>query len=132
MGYAVYKVGYRWGGYGVPAVCEYPTCNEEIDRGISFACGGEPFSEYGCDRYFCEKHLEYVYFKSQGERCRHRNDCDCEMTPICARCRKGKAPFPYKPETREWMKHLLNDASWEKWRKENPKIVDEYQNLIYP
>ena len=34
-------------GYGVPAYCDHPDCNEEIDRGLSYVCGGEP---YGGDR----------------------------------------------------------------------------------
>lgn len=58
MDYQVYKVGHRYGGYGVPSYCEHPDCNAEIDRGMAHACGGEPFSEVGCDRYFCGKHLD--------------------------------------------------------------------------
>lgn len=115
MGYQVYKVGERWAGYGVPAVCEYPTCNEEIDRGMAYACGDEPFSEVGCDRYFCEKHLEYHCFNTgNGYR---------ECVGVCGRCAKRKQPFPYKPERPEWIKHLLKDKSWAEWRKENPAEV---------
>lgn len=124
MGYQVYKVGKRWGGYGVPTVCEHPACNEEIDRGVSYACGGEPFSEHGCDMYFCTEHLDYVYFKGDGTRCRHKKDCECEMVQLCERCKKGKPTFPYKPETKEWINHLLTDESWGKWRKENPQEVN--------
>ena len=123
MGYQIYKVGNRWGGYGVPAICEHPDCKKEIDRGVSFACGGEPFSEHGCDRYFCEKHFDWVYFKEDGSRCRHRKDCECEMAQLCERCEKGKNPFPYKPEHPRWIKHLLTDKSWAEWRKENPDEV---------
>jgi len=36
MGYQIYQVGKRWGGYGVPAVCEHPDCDKEIDRGGVF------------------------------------------------------------------------------------------------
>ncbi len=125
MGYQVYKVGDRWGGYGVPAICEHPKCNEEIDRGMSFACGGEPFSEHGCDRYFCSKHLDYTLFKEDGSRCRHRNDCDCDMVQLCARCAKNKAPFKYKPEHPTWIKHLMTHPSWKQWRKENPEEVTD-------
>lgn len=130
MGYQIYKVGKRWGGYGVPAICEYPDCNEEIDRGISYACGGEPFSELGCDRYFCSKHKNYEYWDSKNGRwCRHKNDCDCECVEVCERCRANKPPFPYKPETSEWIKHLLTDESWAEWRKKNP---EEVENLTPP
>jgi len=117
MGYQIYKVGNRWGGYGVPAVCEYPSCNEEIDRGVSYACGGEPFSEYGCDRYFCSKHKYYHQFNTGGGR---------ECKEVCDRCARKKQPFPYKLEHPRWIKHLLTDKSWAEWRKENP---DEVKHL---
>lgn len=134
MGYQVYNIGHdRFGGYGVPAVCEQPECNEEIDRGIPYACGGEPFSEHGCDLYFCSKHKSnYIGFNGFNERCRHKNDCDCEFVELCDRCAKGKPSFPYKPETKEWMKHVLKDKSWKEWRDKNPKIVKEYKKLLTP
>jgi len=114
MGYQIYKVGPRWGGYGVPAICEYPGCNEEIDRGFSYACGGEPSSEYGCDLYFCEKHLEYHQFNTGGGR---------ECVQVCERCARRKQSFPYKPEHPDWIKHLLTDKSWAEWRRNNPEEV---------
>ena len=41
-------------GYGVPAYCDNPKCNKEIDRGLSYVCGGEAFGgEKGCGLYFC-------------------------------------------------------------------------------
>ena len=113
MGYQVYKVGKRWGGYGVPCICEYPTCKKRIDRGISYACGGEPFSEYGCDRYFCSKHLIYTGFKQDGSD---------------ERCAKNKSPFPYKPEVKSWVRHLLKHKSWEEWRNKNPEEVKRLMN----
>lgn len=132
MGYAIYEVGQRWGGYGVPSYCEFPSCKKVIDRGMSFACGGEPFSEMGCDRYFCSKHLNYVFWKRDGsdEKCDHEEDCDCESFPVCKRCADGQISFPYKQEHSKWMKHLLKDESWEQWRKENPEIVETYKNLL--
>lgn len=130
MGYQVYKVGKRWGGYGVPTICEHPDCNEEIDRGVSHACGGEPFSELGCDRYFCGKHKNYEYWDpAAGRWCRHRNDCECDLVEVCERCRKNKSPFPYKPEHPDWVKHLLKDPSWGEWRKKNPAEVNELKDL---
>lgn len=131
MGYQIYEVGKRWGGYGVPTICEHPDCTEEIDRGMSFACGGEPFSEYGCDRYFCGKHRQTIcYNPSTGKKCRHQKDCECEIVEVCERCAKGKEPFPYKPEAKEWLNHLLTDESWEEWRKNNPKEVEQMKALI--
>ena len=86
MGYEIYKVGQRWGGYGVPAICEHPDCDEEINRGMACACGGEPFSDYGCDMYFCGKHKTYEYFNQEtGKKCRHRrDDCGCELVGVWA------------------------------------------------
>lgn len=127
MGYAVYKVGKRWGGYGVPAICEHPYCKEEINRGMSYACGGEPFSEYGCDRYFCSKHLFYTAIDPEQDdmHCKHEDDCECAYKKLCERCRDGKPNFEYKPEHPEWVKHLLKDPSWATWRKENPSEVEQ-------
>lgn len=88
-------------GYGVPAVCEYPGCNEEIDRGMAYACGGG-FPEDGCGLYFCGKHL---------------HQCQCE------RCMEGKEPFEQKPDTKEWIEWKLTDESWKQWRDENPEEV---------
>jgi len=134
MGYQVYKVGHRWGGYGVPAICEYPDCNKKIDRGMSYACGGEPFSECGCDRYFCEKHRIYTGFKTDGDGgvCDHLEDCDCTFVEVCERCAKGEAPFPYKPEVKKWIRHLLKDKSWAEWRKKNPKEVTNLTSILTP
>lgn len=126
MGYAIYDVGPRIGGYGVPAYCEQPDCKEEIDRGVSYACGGEPFSEWGCDRYFCGKHRHYSCpreLRKEGEEC--DDECDEDHIEVCERCRDGKESFPYKPEHPTWVKHLLKDPSWAQWRKNNPDKVKE-------
>lgn len=131
MGYAIYTVGKRWGGYGVPATCEYPTCRRVINRGMSFACGGKPFSERGCDRYFCEKHKYWATFNLEtGKKCRHKNDCECEVADVCERCRDGKSPFPYKAERKKWVKHLLKDESWAEWRDKNPEEVESLTNQL--
>jgi hypothetical protein len=123
MGYQVYLVGHRYGGYGVPAVCEYPACEEEIDRGMAFACGGEPFSEYGCDRYFCGNHRTYAGFDEEGLLCGCDQDvdggCTCTVVEVCERCAKGEPAFDYKPEHPDWVRHILKDRSWKTWRKNN-------------
>lgn len=136
MGYQVYRVGkrtepgYRYGGYGVPAYCEFPSCEEEIDRGVSFACGDEPFSEYGCDRYFCSKHKRWGAWDEENEKwCDCEDDCDHEFHHYCDRCLSGDDSFPYKPEHPEWVYHVLNHESWGEWRKENPEMVEEYKKL---
>lgn len=58
MGYAYYEIDGKPCGYSVLDVCNFETCQEEIDRGLAYACGGYPGeSEHYCDGYFCPKHL---------------------------------------------------------------------------
>jgi hypothetical protein len=43
-----WSIGYdsKWKrdiGYGVPAPCDLPGCDKEIDRGLAFVCGTEPY-----------------------------------------------------------------------------------------
>jgi hypothetical protein len=91
-------------GYGVPAFCDHPRCRVEIDRGMAFVCGGEPYGgDHGCGLYFCAKHLSGA--PSQ-----------------CARCRNRKPPFPAKPDHPRWLHHKLTDASWATWRAEHMEM----------
>ena len=135
MGYQVYRVGRRYGGYGVPTICEHPDCNKEIDRGMSYACGGEPFSEYGCDMYFCSEHVVGIAVTPEGEliKCDHlREDCDYQFYEVCKPCSTRDPDvkfFPHKPEHPDWVKHLLTDESWAQWREENPVEVEQMQEL---
>ena len=47
-------------GYGLPAYCDHPGCMAEIDRGLAYVCGSEPYGgEHGCGLYFCDKHLRF-------------------------------------------------------------------------
>ena len=88
-------------GYGVHAFCDHPRCNEEIDRGLAYVCGGEPYGgEKGCGLYFCYAHLRYD-----------------NMCPKCSRY--DKKPYKPKPEHPEWIKFKMTDDSWAEWRKEN-------------
>ncbi|WIX32532.1 hypothetical protein QO259_17235 [Salinicola sp. JS01] len=44
-------------GYAHPATCDHPGCSEQIDRGLSYACGGmHGEDEVSCERYFCSAH----------------------------------------------------------------------------
>lgn len=45
-------------GYGVEAICDFPGCDEEIDRGLGYCCGSmhDSANDDGCGKYFCEKH----------------------------------------------------------------------------
>ncbi len=91
-------------GYGVPAYCDHPDCNEQIDRGLSYVCDGEPFGDNrGCGLYFCQKHRQ---------------------VHICERCAKNEKPFDAKPDHPLWINHKLTDESWEQWRQENPEEVE--------
>jgi hypothetical protein len=94
-------------GYGVPAYCDFPGCNAEIDRGLAHVCGGEPFGgDRGCGLYFCSEHLfSTARFKQLCERCYPR----------------VKRPFDAKPDHPDWIRFKLTDDSWRKWREENHK-----------
>lgn len=93
-------------GYGVPAYCDHPECNEEINRGLSNVCGGEPYGgDAGCGLFFCAKHIY-----TGG-------------APQCGRCVDGAAPFTPKPDHPRWIAHKLTDESWAQWRTENPEAV---------
>ncbi len=47
-----------WMGYAHDGICMEPGCDEIIDHGVSYACGGmHEGGELGCGRYFCGSHL---------------------------------------------------------------------------
>jgi hypothetical protein len=102
-------------GYGVPAYCDHTTCGKEIDRGLSYVCGGEPYGgDYGCGLFFCGSHL--VYHKPRGA---------ADSVQLCPRCSK-RLP-PYKHPSREhpkWLHHKLTEDSWAAWRNENLREVE--------
>ena len=109
-----WSIGYdeKWKrdiGYGVPSICDHPECNEEIDRGLSYVCGGEPLGgDRGCGLYFCEKHLRLF----------------SKLPQLCERCGpKIRKPFNPKPDTKKFIDWKLTDESWQQWRDENPKEV---------
>lgn len=92
-------------GYAVPAECDHPKCAEQIDRGLSFVCGGEPYGgDRGCGLFFCEKHLEYS---------------TARLPQLCARCVRNRAPYKPKTDVEEWVDWKMTDPSWAEWRKEN-------------
>lgn len=111
MGYAVGFRDDRWIGYGVPAECDRPECTVEIDRGMGYVCGdvwGAEDTE-GCGLFFCARH-------GGGS--------------ICERCEAGAAPFAPKPDSDEWVDHMLTDESWEEWRGENPAQVEALRSRL--
>lgn len=116
-----WSIGYddKWKrdiGYGVPAYCDHPGCAEEIDRGLSYVCGSEPYGgEFGCGLYFCEKHR-----KMAGDR--------RENKQLCTRCYHGRDSYEAKPDHPDWIKWKLTDASWKDWRDKNPEQVAAMQS----
>lgn len=104
-------------GYGVPAFCDHPKCKAEIDRGLSYVCGGEPFGgEHGCGLYFCGKHRYFRYARSNHNR--------------CSRCTNYRPPFTPKPDHPRWIQHKLTDESWAAWREENPEEVAKMKEMV--
>lgn len=115
-------------GYSVPSVCDHPGCNTQIDRGLSFVCGGEPYGgDDGCGLFFCGNHLSYVSFiNDNGDQEVSTQLCD----PCCINIKLGgdnyklfAALYEPKPDTKRWVRHKLTDPSWEQWREENPTQV---------
>lgn len=100
-----WSIGYdeHWNrdiGYGVPAWCDHPDCNEVIDRGLSYVCGGQPYGgEEGCGLYFCPRHL-------------YAGD---ESNQVCDQCLEDETPFNAKPDHPTWVNHKATDPSWAEW-----------------
>lgn len=100
----------RWIGYGVVAYCDHPKCNEEIDRGLGYVCGSDPYGgEHGCGLYFCEKHLF--------------SDSDHKVF-VCEKCCKddllySEQKFDPKSEHPKWIEHIKTNESWKEWRRDN-------------
>lgn len=91
-------------GYGVTAYCDFPGCDAQIDRGLSYVCcGAQPYGGDGCGLYFCEKHGNHAL---RG----HWN--------ACSRCANYRPPFKPKADHPEWNSFKETDPSWAGWRKE--------------
>ena len=72
-------------GYYFEAVCDEHGCDAVIDRGQAYACGGMHGDEYGCERYFCGKHLvwsDHAWAWGQDERGGF----------VCPRCQREAEP----------------------------------------
>lgn len=102
-------------GYGVPAICDHPDCNEKIDRGLSYVCGSDAYGgEHGCGLFFCETHRHLIEVKGESE-----------FVSLCDQCKHDspKPTFEPKPDTKEWRDWKRTDESWAKWREENPVLA---------
>lgn len=99
-------------GYGVPALCDHPGCGKQIDRGLAYVCGGEPWGgDEGCGLFFCAEHRGF------------RETLRASGQPVCARCQAGEEPFEPTPDHPGWIAWKLTDESWAGWRAENPDEV---------
>jgi len=68
-------------GYIIDATCDHEGCDEEIDRGLSYSCGGmHGEDEFSCDKYFCSKHLSYAW-KGDGNSTFYDKE-------VCSSCAK--------------------------------------------
>lgn len=113
-------------GYGVPAICDQPDCNAEIDRGLGYVCGGDPYGgEYGCGLFFCPRHLNHGKPVSEGVIVE-----DGDQYQLCNRCLCGRDPHPPKPDATEWIEWKLTHESWESWRQENPNKVQTMKQRL--
>lgn len=57
----------RMVGYAVEATCDIDGCDEKIDRGLAYVCGGmHDGDEHGCGDYFCAEHL---FFGGPAQLC---------------------------------------------------------------
>ena len=102
-------------GYGVPCYCDHPDCNAEIDRGLSYVCGGEPYGgDRGCGLYFCEKHLVW------GVR----------LPQLCERCRKLRNWFKPKPDHPRWVHWKATDESWADGGNSKSKMTEIYRSVL--
>jgi hypothetical protein len=129
MGWAIGHGAYgRDIGYGVPAICDQPGCNEEIDRGLSYSCVGFT-SDDGCGLYFCSDHLYYEE-DSYGEMHQFCDSCAisvrlCRIDPDNG-WRLAPVGHEPKPDILKWVLWKLHDDSWEQWRSE---YTDEVKQL---
>lgn len=115
-------------GYGVPAICDYPKCRTEIDRGISFCCGGFR-SDDGCGLYFCSDHL-YYQEDAYGDAFEFCDSCaiSLRLSKIDPNNGWKLGPVGYKPkrDMLKWVIWKIYHDSWQVWRDENP---DKYGEL---
>lgn len=146
MGWAVgYDPNHRRDiGYGVPAKCDHPDCDADIDRGMAYVCGGDVYGgDDGCGLHFCAEHLRYVYDLEDNmspqlcECCAvwwHAPDDSPELENPLDLTAQDVPPEPFspKPDTEEWNRHKMNCPSWEKWREENPEFVVQHKELVDP
>jgi len=60
-------------GYAVEGVCHHPGCEEKIDHGLAYVCGGMHENGETCGYYFCQNHL--FMGKLNGETVQMCEEC---------------------------------------------------------
>jgi hypothetical protein len=135
MGWAIGEINGRDVGYGVPAVCDQPECEEPINRGLSYICGSDiGGGEHGCGLFFCGDHLFYgAVFK---------DDCSPQLCDICFLNSKidlidsdtgykcHAQTFTPKDDTEEWCHWKLVHESWGQWRSKNPEELKKLKEVV--
>lgn len=94
----------RFRGYGVPAYCDAKDCREEIDRGLGFVC--ECDAEIDEEACWAIDAVTKTLFVCGEHTCADVDEDDLA------------------PEHPRWIRHLLTDSTWAKWREENPAEVE--------
>lgn len=131
-----YKIGYqgkfkRFLGYGIPAICDHPGCETEIDRGMGHACyEGVPYDS-ACGGFFCSEHHENYVYPDEIEDLHQEELNQLGLDPdedysdidgaVCCRHSMEK-----HKEAATWINFILTDESWEKWRE---KYTEQTANL---
>lgn len=109
-------------GYGVPAYCDHPGCEAEIDRGVASQCGFN--SDEGCGLHFCAEHLCLHYANPEDDP-----DEPCRGE-LCDACAYFEPTYPAKPDHPKWLQWKLSDESWEDWRILNPAAVAAIKEVL--
>lgn len=71
-------------GYAIEAICDLPSCDEKIDRGLYYCCGDmHGGGEYGCGRYFCGEHIYFGGPESLCAACLEEWEKNSDNCPAC-------------------------------------------------
>lgn len=138
MGYSVYfsDKNNRWQGYGVPAYCDHPDCNNVIDRGIGYVCCDNQNHSASCGGFYCELHRYQMVYEDEIQ-----DMSDEELNGLGIDSREERSQeddgiicCTHKPieskEHPDWLNHVLTDDSWDEWRNKNPEMTRKYQELL--
>jgi len=103
-------------GYAYAATCDHPGCETEIDRGLSYACGGMHGNsclggdrEFDwdanvtvCERYFCQAHLRDPILE-------HEDGAELYAPMMCDEC-ASELERAYR-EDEDWREHWPTGAA---------------------